>query len=205
MKIVSTFLLCISLHGVFYSQSAVVSAGGSATSAGGSVSYTVGQIAYESYGNSNFQITEGVQQVFIINILGCTSSEACNFNDQANLDNGSCLFIGDACDDDNAGTTGDSISADCTCMGVMISVEMTETTGIRLYPNPTSQNLMVQSDGEQSIQKIEILDMNGKRVLSEAPLSSSVNLNVASLAAGQYFVEVKTHNHSKRVQIQIIR
>ena len=141
MKIVSTLLFWFAFHGVLLSQSAVVSAGGSATSAGGSVSYTVGQIAYESYGNNNFQITEGVQQVFIINILGCTSADACNFNAQANVDDGGCLFVGDACDDQNANTTGDSVSIDCTCMGVVISVEMTESSGLQLFPNPTSPHI----------------------------------------------------------------
>jgi len=205
MKIVSAFLLCCTLHGLLMAQSAVVPAGGSATSAGGSVSYTVGQIAYESYGNNNFQITEGVQQVFIINILGCTSADACNYNAQANVDDGGCLFVGDACDDQNANTTGDSVSIDCTCMGVVISVEMTESSGLQLFPNPTSQQLTIQSAGDQVIQRVEILDMNGKKVLSESPLSANVTLGVASFAAGQYLVEVKTASTTRRVQIQILR
>lgn len=205
MKIVAPLFLFVIVPGLLCAQTAVVSAGGSATSAGGSVSYSIGQVAYESYGNSNYQITEGVQQVFIINILGCMSADACNFNAQANVDNGGCLFVGDVCDDDNAGTTGDSISVDCTCMGVVISVDMTESSGLRLYPNPTSQQLNIQSAGNQPIQQIDILDMNGKRVLSESPLNSNVSMNVASLAAGQYFVEVKTATDNRRVQIQILR
>lgn len=205
MKIVSTFLLCFTLHGLLMAQTAIVSAGGSASSAGGSVSYSVGQIAYESYGNNNFQITEGVQQVFIINILGCTSADACNYNAQANVDNGGCQFVGDACDDNNSATNNDSISVDCTCMGVVNSIEMTANSGLNLYPNPTSQQLTVQSTGDLSIQRIEIVDMNGKRVLSESPLTSNVTLNVSSLAAGQYFVEVKTASATRRVQVQILR
>ena len=205
MKIVSTFLICLSLSGLLVAQSAIVSAGGSANSAGGSVSYSVGQIAYESYGNNNFQISEGVQQVFIINILGCTSPGACNYNSQANIDNGGCQFIGDACDDSNAATTEDSITVDCTCMGVVNSVEMTGNTSLLLYPNPTAQQLTVQSAGDQPIQRIEIVDLNGKRVLSESPLTSNVSLNVSSLAAGQYFVEVKTASATQRVQVQILR
>lgn len=205
MKIVATSFLFAVATSALVAQSAVVSAGGSATSAGGSVSYSIGQVAYESYGNSSYQITEGVQQVFIINILGCMSADACNFNAQANVDNGGCLYVGDACNDENAGTTGDSISVDCTCMGVVISVDMTESSGLRLYPNPTSQQLNIQSAGNQSIQQINILDMNGKRVLSESPLTANVSVNVASLAAGQYFVEVRTASDNRRVQIQILR
>lgn len=205
MKIVSTLLFWFAMHGVLLAQSAVVSAGGSATSAGGSVSYSVGQIAYESYGNSNHLITEGVQQVFIINILGCTSADACNYNAQANVDNGGCLYVGDVCDDQNANTSGDSIALDCTCMGVMIFVEMTESSGLKLFPNPTSQLLTINSAGDQVIQRVEILDMSGKKVLSESPLSANVILGVASLAAGEYLVEVKTASTTRRVQIQILR
>ncbi|MFM7104400.1 MAG: T9SS type A sorting domain-containing protein [Flavobacteriales bacterium] len=53
--------------------------------------------------------------------------------------------------------------------------------------------------------RIKIVDMNGKRVLSESPLTSNVTLNVSSLAAGQYFVEVKTASATRRVQVQILR
>ena len=187
------------------SQSAVLSSGGSASSSGGSVSYSVGQIAYESYGDSNYQITEGVQQVFIINILGCTSSDACNYDSQATVDNGNCLFVGDACDDNNASTSNDSIAADCSCMGVILSVETEMLSGIQMFPNPTSQQLRIKSPGNQIIQAIELHDMNGQRVMSEKPLSSDIQLNVSSLAAGQYMVEVRTANGMRRVPIQIIR
>lgn len=49
---------------------------------------------------------------------GCTDAGACNYNEEANADDGSCFSIGDACDDDNPETVLDAIQADCNCAGV---------------------------------------------------------------------------------------
>ena len=51
-------------------------------------------------------------------IFGCTDPEACNFDEEANTDNGLCEVPGDACDDDNEDTVFDVIGEDCMCAGV---------------------------------------------------------------------------------------
>ena len=51
---------------------------------------------------------------------GCTIPQACNYNDSADIDNGSCLFIGEPCDDGYQATTNDVIQADCSCQGTII-------------------------------------------------------------------------------------
>ena len=53
-------------------------------------------------------------------ILGCTDSAACNFSAEANVDDDSCLVIGDACDDMNAETTNDTVTGECECLGEAI-------------------------------------------------------------------------------------
>ena len=53
----------------------------------------------------------------MIEIEGCTDMTACNFDPTATADDGSCYSVGDACDDENAATTGD-VYVDCeTCAG----------------------------------------------------------------------------------------
>ena len=52
-------------------------------------------------------------------IDGCTDLAACNYDPTANNDNGTCLFVGDACDDGDANTTGDAIQGDCSCAGTV--------------------------------------------------------------------------------------
>jgi hypothetical protein len=51
-------------------------------------------------------------------VPGCTDAEACNFNAEANADDGSCYSVGDACDDGNEETVLDVYTADCECVGV---------------------------------------------------------------------------------------
>jgi hypothetical protein len=52
-------------------------------------------------------------------IEGCTAPEACNFNPDATLEDGSCLLPGEPCDDGNASTVGDLLGADCNCVGLL--------------------------------------------------------------------------------------
>jgi hypothetical protein len=53
-------------------------------------------------------------------VMGCTEPDACNFNADANMEDGSCLAPGDACDDGDATTTGDVLQDDCSCSGVSV-------------------------------------------------------------------------------------
>ena len=53
-------------------------------------------------------------------ISGCTSSTACNFDPTANTDDGSCIEVGDSCDDNDLNTTGDIIQPDCSCLGTLV-------------------------------------------------------------------------------------
>jgi len=53
----------------------------------------------------------------VLTILGCTDSTACNFNAVANTDDGSCILIGAACDDNDPSTINDVINDLCSCVG----------------------------------------------------------------------------------------
>lgn len=53
-----------------------------------------------------------------LSISGCTSSTACNYNPNALNDDGSCLYIGDACNDFNPNTLMDAINQNCACIGI---------------------------------------------------------------------------------------
>ena len=50
-------------------------------------------------------------------IPGCTDEGACNFDEGANTDDGTCFSPGDSCDDGDEGTINDFIGEDCSCAG----------------------------------------------------------------------------------------
>jgi glucose/arabinose dehydrogenase len=56
-------------------------------------------------------------------IYGCTNSEACNYYPIATDEDGSCGFVGDACDDGDATTENDVYNVNCTCEGTLIIIE----------------------------------------------------------------------------------
>ncbi|MAI22425.1 MAG: hypothetical protein CL828_00040 [Crocinitomicaceae bacterium] len=51
-------------------------------------------------------------------ISGCTEAGACNYEELANANDGSCYSVGDACDDGDEETVLDAYTADCECSGV---------------------------------------------------------------------------------------
>jgi hypothetical protein len=53
--------------------------------------------------------------------FGCTNDLACNFDPEAVIDDGSCLLIGESCDDLNDETINDQINGACECVGELMS------------------------------------------------------------------------------------
>lgn len=51
---------------------------------------------------------------------GCTNNSACNYNSAAVLDDASCYFINDVCDDGDEDTVFDSYNENCECQGIPI-------------------------------------------------------------------------------------
>ncbi|MFN9942174.1 MAG: fasciclin domain-containing protein, partial [bacterium] len=53
-------------------------------------------------------------------VEGCTASEACNFNPDATVEDGSCILPGEPCDDANDNTINDALGTDCICAGELL-------------------------------------------------------------------------------------
>jgi hypothetical protein len=75
------------------------------------------------------------------------------------------------------------------------AIETTEIPeGLRIYPNPVGDELYIQS--EKPIEKIEILDIAGRVIIDNVPLTSNNLINVSGLPEGAYFVRVFVDNQS---------
>ena len=51
-------------------------------------------------------------------IFGCTDENACNYDEEANMDNGTCMMTGELCDDGDDETVFDALDENCNCVGV---------------------------------------------------------------------------------------
>lgn len=82
-----------------------------------------------------------------VQILGCTDLEACNYDANATVNDGSCFSIGDACDDGDATTENDLINVNCECEGTPIPGDCEGVIGGSALPgtpcddgDPTTEN-----------------------------------------------------------------
>lgn len=85
------------------------------------------------------------------------------------------------------------------CVGAQDSCDHDPTMPCLIYPNPANTTLMIET--ENQISSYEITDMHGKMIFSEQNVNSSnAMVNVASLAAGVYFVKVVDIKQKRAVQ-----
>ena len=85
----------------------------------------------------------------------------------------------------NTGVNNDEVAA----------VPQLKAEDVHVYPNPTSNTVMVKT-GEVNNAQITIIDLNGEIVSQLKSESNETNLNVAALANGNYIIEIKTDDGS---------
>lgn len=85
-----------------------------------------------------------------------------------------------------------------------VGIAKNELNQIKVYPNPCADQLQVSS--EEKIKSIRICDMSGRVVLNKNYGDvNSIKLDLASLSAGQYVVEIKTLNTVSRNTLSVIK
>jgi hypothetical protein len=136
----------------------------------------------------------------IISMLGCTDMDACNYDMSANTDDGSCYFVGDACDDGDASTTEDAYNANCECEGVTSVDEISAFYSV--YPNPTKGMITIAQRQGVAIQLIEVVDITGKRVATFNPNASMTVIDLGAIAQGLYTLNIHSNNEVKSVRVQ---
>ncbi len=72
---------------------------------------------------------------------------------------------------------------------------------LRIYPNPASDYLIVESATKANI---KMIDMNGRVIFSNVALTDKAEINVADLAAGMYFIKIENEK-STIVEKVVIR
>jgi len=129
-------------------------------------------------------------------LSGCTDASACNFNPDANSDDGSCILIGDACDDANSETENDIINENCDCEGIATSVLPIEHY-IALAPNPVEDIVTITVSDGQTISEFTLIDINGKVLKSKNEIElRQQSIDLSQYDSGCYFVRIQTDNKS---------
>ena len=81
MKLISLLFALVTVHSIALAQDVLVSGGGETSGAGGSASYSVGQVFISTYEDNNGSVSEGIQQTYVISVLGeITSKVLANAN-----------------------------------------------------------------------------------------------------------------------------
>ena len=70
-------------------------------------------------------------------VQGCTDPSACNYNSAATINNGSCYYVGDACNDGNSNTINDQYNSNCDCEGETAVNGCMDSSACTYDPNAT--------------------------------------------------------------------
>ena len=125
-----------------------------------------------------------------LEVAGCTNSDACNYDELATDDDGSCILIGDACDDGDENTINDVIGADCECNGETDGIEEVSMLTFGMFPNPTTGEVTLTLSGFHSGVTIQVLDGAGRVVWTRENVAMQGNtvLDLSALSSGSYNV-----------------
>ena len=80
-----------------------------------------------------------------------------------------------------------------------LSIEDEDKSTLKVYPNPSSSFWNFES--EAVITRVEIIDLQGKKVMSLSPNQNSARISTDFLANGLYLSEITTHSGVKRVKL----
>lgn len=136
-------------------------------------------------------------------VLGCTDDTACNFDADANTDDGSCEFPGDDCDDGDPETVNDVLTEDCDCEGT-VNIDEHFMASVRVFPNPVSNELTIDLGGYFTPVMLTVNDLTGRMVISEQVVGRTT-INVDHLAVGMYVLLFESPDGRGELKIMVTR
>ena len=141
-----------------------------------------------------------------LEVAGCTNLDACNYDELATDDDGSCILIGDACDDGDENTINDTIDENCECVGEVEDGVEEARLAFGMFPNPTTGEVTLTVVGFHTGVTVQILDGAGRVVWTEqnVALQGNTLLDLSGLSSGTYNVMLSDERgvSVKRLAIQ---
>ncbi|MGB0429078.1 MAG: LamG-like jellyroll fold domain-containing protein [Bacteroidia bacterium] len=84
------------------------------------------------------------------------------------------------------------------------SINNSEINSVKLYPNPTSGIVLINSDLKTEVETVTVLDLSGKTVYVNSNVNGVKKLNVSNLQSGTYLVKLITTKQDLIIQKLII-
>ncbi|MGB1363699.1 MAG: T9SS type A sorting domain-containing protein [Flavobacteriales bacterium] len=124
-----------------------------------------------------------------LEVTGCTNAIACNYDELATDDDGSCAFPGDACDDGDDTTINDVYDDGCDCVGEVDGVAE-NAIAFGMFPNPSNGEVTLNISGAHAGVLMQVLDASGRVVWFEENmvLQGNVMVDLSALSSGTYNV-----------------
>ena len=124
-----------------------------------------------------------------LEVAGCTNAIACNYDELATDDDGSCAFPGDACDDGDDTTINDVYDDGCDCVGEVDGVAE-NAIEFGMFPNPSNGEVTLNISGAHAGVLMQVLDASGRVVWFEENmvLQGNVMVDLSALSSGTYNV-----------------
>ncbi len=152
-------------------------------------------IRWVYYQNDGSVVTGARPQIAIDDILvttqniptinGCTDVAACNYDPSANNDNGTCLFVGQSCDDLNPATINDTVSGACECAGTPVVIPDVRITELHYNPDDAA------GFPDTSFEFLELYNAEASAVDLSAFYFTGITFTFpagSTLAAGEYAI-----------------
>ncbi|WP_448606379.1 MBG domain-containing protein [Paenimyroides ceti] len=96
-------------------------------------------------------------------------------------------------------TNGCSSVPTAVTVDITLSTDEFDTSGLKYYPNPTSDILTVTY--KNSIDRVTVYNLIGQRVMTHEANSKEVQLNMSALANGNYMLEIRSGKQVKFVKV----
>jgi hypothetical protein len=80
----------------------------------------------------------------------------------------------------------------------ILGINENKLNNIQIYPNPASENIMIQSQFLTSESSVVICNLKGQQVFSEkkTPENGKINLDVSEISSGVYLVKLTSEGNT---------
>ena len=133
---------------------------------------------------------------------GCTDNNACNFTGEAGIEDGSCTYPGDSCDDGDETTLDETLDDNCDCVPLTDGLAE-QDLAFELYPNPNEGEFRIVSNVDQGLLKVRSADGRLVHVAHLLALRHGVRVDL-NLSNGMYLMELSSEgfHQTRRVVVQ---